>query len=150
MLTAIPTTYYVLHNMMEELGYWIGQPLVVVNMNVSWLRYAPLWILERIPEVYELAEQKGGPREEIDRWRRHTLSSVPHYFQEILENDPLGNAAYFSPRRLVWRLKHLPEFSAVYPVLKEIYATAHANGRPLAKVPADFIFPEDKPRAHAA
>jgi len=149
MLTAIPTTYYVLHNMMDEPGYWIGEPQIVVNMNVSWLRYAPLWILERIPEVYELAEQKGGPREQIDRWRRHTVSSVPDYFREIFENDPLGNAAFFSPRRLVRRFGHLSEFSAICAVLKEIYATAHASGCPAAKMPPHRIFPEENPRMHS-
>jgi hypothetical protein len=146
MLTAIPTTYHVLHNMMDEPGYWIGEPQIVVNMNVSWLRYAPLWILERIPEVYELAEQQGGPREQIDRWRRHTLSRMPHYLREIFENDPYGNAMFFSLRRLVWRFKHLREFSAVCPTLREIYARAHANGCPSAELPPNRIFPEENPR----
>lgn len=143
MLTCIPTTYYVLHHMMDELGCWIGQPQVVVNMNVSWIRYAALWILERIPEVYEVAEQKGASPEEIDRWRRHSLPSVLHYFQEIFENDPLGNAAYFSPQRLVWRFKHLPEFQAMCPALREIYAKAQATGHSAAKLPLSRVFPEE-------
>jgi hypothetical protein len=35
--------------MMDEPGQWIGEPQIVVNMNVSWLRYAST-TLERIPE----------------------------------------------------------------------------------------------------
>ena len=128
MLTCIPTTHYVLYNLMDEPGVWIGAPQVVVNLNVSWMRYAPLWILERIPEVYEVALQKGVAREEIDRWRRHTLQSVERFFVEIFDEDPLGNAAYFSPVRLVRRFGDLPEFQAIRPRLLEIYRRAHAEG----------------------
>lgn len=140
MLTCIPTTYYVLNYMMEELGVWIGSPQLVVNMNVSWLRYAPLWILERIPELYELAERKGVPADDMDRWRRHTLPAVTHYFREIFENDPLNNAAYFEPSRLVRRFKHLSEFEAVVPTLVGIYENAHAVGHPVAALPRECVF----------
>jgi FkbM family methyltransferase len=140
MLSCIPTTYYVLNNMMEEQGVWIGAPQLVVNMNVSWVKYAPLWILERIPELYELAERRGVPSSDIDRWRLHTLPSVLHYFREIFENDPMKNAEYFSPARLVRRFKHLPAFTEKIPMLKEIYERAHAAGHFAAKPPPDRVF----------
>lgn len=142
MLTCIPTTHYVLNNMMDELGVWIGEPQVVVNMNVSWLKYAPLWILERIPEVYEIAEKRGVSEEQIDLWRTHTLSGVVHYFKVIFEDDPLNNADYFKPDRLIRRFKHLPEFVTFYPELREIYSHAHNNGHPAAIKPISAIFPE--------
>ena len=59
MLTCIPTTRHVLKNMMEEIGVWIGEPQLV-NLNVSWIHYAPLWILERIPEASEEARDANG------------------------------------------------------------------------------------------
>ena len=142
MPTCIPTTTYVLGHMMDEPGLWIGAPQIVVNLNVSWMKYAPLWILERVPEVYEVAERRGVPAEEMDRWRRHTLPGVVHFFQEIYRNDPLGNAAYFSPERLVRRFKHLPEFGKALPVLKAAYARAHAEGHPAARRSPDKVFPE--------
>ena len=142
MLTCIPTTYYVLNNMMEEPGVWIGEPQVVVNMNVSWMRYAPLWILERIPEVYEVARAKGVSREDIDRWRRHTLPGVEHFFGEIFTNDPLGNAAVLSPARLVRRFSDLPEFQAHRAKMLEIYTRAHEQGHPAAAEPPAAVFGE--------
>jgi FkbM family methyltransferase len=142
MLTCIPTTHYVLNHMMEEHGAWLGSPQLVVNMNVSWMKYAPLWILERIPQMYELAERKGVTKEEMDHWRRFTLDAVPHYFKEIFENDPLNNAAYLSVSRLVRRFKHFPEFKEVQPGLEAIYGKAHAAGHPAAKLPASRVFPK--------
>jgi FkbM family methyltransferase len=141
MLTAIPTTHYVLNHIMEEQGVWIGSPQIVVNMNVSWKKYTPLWILERIPEVYELAERKGAANDDIDRWRRHTLPGIFHYFREIYRSDPLNNAVYFSPARLVRRFKHLPEFSRRQSELVSIYEKAHKKGHPAAREPTSEIFP---------
>jgi len=142
MLTAIPTTHYVLHNMMNELGVWIGSPQIVVNMNVSWMKYAPLWILERVPELYEVAERKGVACEDIDRWRRHTLPGIFHYFCEIYHTDPLNNAAFFSAARLVRRFKHLPEFSLRQGELVSVYEKAHQAGHPAATEPVSEIFPD--------
>jgi hypothetical protein len=147
MLTCIPTTHYVLNHMMDEPGVWVGAPQVVVNLNVSWLRYAPLWILERIPEVFEVALQKGVSANEIDRWRRHTLQSVERYFAEIYGEDPLGNAAYFSPARLVRRFGDLPEFQAMRPRLLEIYRRAHAQGHAGASEAPSAVFGEELPES---
>ena len=145
MLTAIPTTHYVLNHMMNDLGVWIGSPQIVINLNVSWMKYAPLWILERIPEVYEIAEIKGVAGDEIDRWRRHTLPGVFHFFDQIYRSDPLDNAAYFSPARLVRRFKHLTEFTQRQSELVAIYKDAHKRGYPAATESASEIFTASAP-----
>ena len=141
MLTCIPTTYYVLNNMMDELGVWIGTPQVVVNMNVSWMKYASIWILERIPEVYEEAERRGVNPEEIDRWRCHTLPGVIHYFAEIFKEEQLDNSEYFDPKRLIRRFKHLPAFQDKLPKLSKIYSLAYENRHPRAAYPLCQVFP---------
>ena len=107
MLPCIPTPNHVLHFMMNEPAYWIGEPQLVVNLNVSWMKYAPLWILERIPEAYDLAERMGAEPQAVDRWRNHNLPGVVHFFREIYETDNEGNIVYFSPSRLISRIKHL-------------------------------------------
>jgi FkbM family methyltransferase len=140
MLTAIPTTHHVLHHMMDEPACWLGQPQLVVNMNVSWLRYAPLWILERLPEVFDRAERLGASPEEVDRWREHNLPGVEHFWQTLLSADPEGNAEYFSPARVVARFKHLPSFARAVPRLRALYDAAHAQGSPAARVPAAEVF----------
>jgi hypothetical protein len=140
MLTCIPTTHYVLNRMMDEPGVWIGEPQIVVNMNVSWMRYAPLWILERIPEVYDVAEDKGVPTEEINRWRRHTLPGFNHYFTEIFQRDPEGNAEFLSAARAIRRFAKLPEFEDYRQNLRAVYDQAHRAGHAAAKEPVESVF----------
>ncbi|MGQ0484084.1 MAG: FkbM family methyltransferase [Hyphomicrobiales bacterium] len=138
--TCIPTTHYVLNYMMDEPACWIGDPLVVVNMNVSWLKYASLWILERLPEVYDLAELRGGSEAEISRWRKHTLAVVPHYLREILENDGEGNARFFSMHRLIGRSKGIEGIGDHIGQIRSIYESAHRAGHPAARSSADELF----------
>lgn len=140
MLTCIPTTYYVLNFMMDEPGVWIGEPQIVINMNVSWMRYAPLWILERIPEVYDVAEEKGVPTEEVNRWRRYTLPGFGHYFKEIFQHDPVGNAEFLSAARAVRRFAKLPEFEEYREELQVVYERAHRAGHAAARDPVESVF----------
>ena len=140
LLTCIPTTYYTLNFMMNEPAYWVGEPQLVVNLNVSWMKYAPLWILERIPEVYDLAERLGADPQSVDRWRKHTLPGVVHWFRKIYEHDPEGNMAYFSPSRIVARMKHLDTFPDNVQELHAIYEKAYAAGHPGAKIPPAQVF----------
>lgn len=140
MLTCIPTTYYTLNNMMKEPAYWIGTPQVVVNLNVSWMKYAPLWILERIPEVYDLAERLGADPLSVDRWRKHTLPGVVHWFRSIYEHDAEGNMKYFSPSRLITRMKHLDTFSRYANELQAIYESAYATKHPGVEFSPSQVF----------
>jgi hypothetical protein len=140
MLTAIPTTHYVLHRMMEERGHWIGEPQIVVNMNVSWARYAPLWILERLPEVFDRAEALGADPAEIDHWRVHNLPGIIHYFKAIMADDPAGNRVYFAPARLIARFKHLPEFKSEVQGLRRTYEAARARGVEGTELPTQEVF----------
>ena len=140
MLTCIPTTHHVLHHMMEEQACWIGEPQLVVNMNVSWIRYAPVWILERLPEMFDLAERMGADPLEVDRWRLHSLTNVFKYFEEIFTNDPIGNAELFSAYRLVTRYKHLEPFRSNTAFLRRIYEEARLRGAVGTEMPADSVF----------
>ena len=139
MLTCIPTTYHVLHRMMDEPACWIGEPQLVINKNVS-RKYAPLWLLERLPEVFDCAEALGADPAGIDYWRLHNLQSLEHYFREIFENDDCGNAAYFSPARLIARFKHLEAFRNKIPDLMAIYEAAHRRGAKGAAAPTAEVF----------
>lgn len=133
MITCIPTSYYVMNYMAEEDGYWIGEPSLVVNMNVSWGKYAPLWILERIPELYDLAEKMGANPEDMDRWRKHNLPGLMHYFRTIFDDDPEGNLAYFSMDRMLMRYKHLDDFKANIVKIINIYIDGVKRGKIASK-----------------
>lgn len=138
MRTSIPTTYYVLNYMMDEPAYWIGSLLLVVNFNVSWNKYASLQILERVPEAQDLAERLGA--NSMDRWRENLLPGFVHYWREMFENDTHGNEGFFSPERVVMRMKHLDSFAAIVPQLAEIYDKAFASGHRAAKLPTAKLF----------
>jgi glycosyltransferase involved in cell wall biosynthesis len=128
LLTCIPTASYVCNSMFAETGYWIGRPWVVVNMNVSWMKYAPLWRLERLPELYELAEMRGAAPKGVDRWRVHNLQGASEYLHDIYFNDPEGNRLFFSFEGFIRRHKHLPEFRSELGELMQIYRQAYAQG----------------------
>jgi glycosyltransferase involved in cell wall biosynthesis len=140
LLTCIPTTYYVLNYMVNEPACWIGVPVLVVNLNVSWMKYAPLWILERIPEVYDLAERLGGDRFGIDRWRRNNLPGVVHFLEQLFKDDPEGNASYFSMQRLASRLKGLEGIDEFIGPIRSIYRSAHEAGHPAAQASDEEVF----------
>ncbi len=128
LLTSIPTSYYICNQMFHEPGYWIGEPCVVVNMNVSWLKYAPLWILDRLPELYALAEKQGANPKELDRWRIHNLKGALPLLQEIYFDDQADNRHYFSFERFVGRHQHLPEFRSQLQKYMKIYRKAYKQG----------------------
>jgi hypothetical protein len=138
MRTSIPTTHYFLNYMMDEPAYWIGALLMVVNFNVSWDKYAALQILERVPEAQDLAERMGANK--MDRWRENLLPGFVHYWREILENDKHGNAEFFSPERVVMRMKHLCSFAALVPEMAEIYNRAFTKGHPAANLRTAELF----------
>jgi glycosyltransferase involved in cell wall biosynthesis len=140
MRTAIPTTYYVVNYMMEEDAYWIGDPIIVVNLNVSWTKFAALFILERFPEAHDLAERLGADDLQVDKWRAHVMQGFLHWWNEILGDDPVGNAAYFSPERVIMRVKHLEEFEKISEQLKVIYCQAQAADKLVARTPVDILF----------
>ncbi len=141
MLTCIPTTYYVLNYMMNEPAYWVGDPQVVVNLNVSWMKYASIWILERLPEAHDLAEKLGASPNEVDRCRINHLPHVFHWYKEIFENEQeLDNVYYFSASRLVTRMKHLEQFREKGKILRDIYNTAHVQGHAGASIPTSQVF----------
>ncbi|MCA0405030.1 MAG: FkbM family methyltransferase [Proteobacteria bacterium] len=141
MLTCIPTTYHMLNRVMHEKGVWLGTPQLVVNMNVSWLRYASVWILERIPEALELAEKMGASSSEIDKRKLDHLPSLWHWFREILKDDPEGNRAYFDPKRMAARFKHLDAFREGFPEVLKDYEKARRANPAAFPVPTEDILP---------
>lgn len=84
LLTCVPTTNYVLENLLDRPAYWVGSPAIVINMNVSWLRYADLWVLERFPEMYSRFENAGVSSSQINFYRNRSKSGVLHHLRDSL------------------------------------------------------------------
>ncbi|MHB0992498.1 MAG: FkbM family methyltransferase [Burkholderiales bacterium] len=140
MLSCVPTAYYVLNYMADEPAYWIGEPSLVVNSNVSWQDYGVLLDLEQLPRTWDLAERMGTASDEVDRRRANRLWLVEMMWKEIFENDKVGNSAYFSASRVLMRLKHLTDIDKHIPEFISIYERARMAGHPAATMPADELF----------
>ena len=126
--TCVPSTYYVLEHMFERPGYWVGDPCVVVNHNVSWTRYAALYVLERFPEIFERMEERGADAMEVDRLRAIHLDQVPTWVSETYFGSQTEHLQNFSMERLVRRFGRLPEFARVWPRLRALYARRFRQG----------------------
>ncbi len=140
MLSCVPTAYYVLNFMADEPAYWIGEPALVVNSNVSWQDYGVLLDLEQLPRTWDLAERMGTDPVEVDCRRANRLWLVEMMWREIFENDRAGNSAYFSASRVLMRLKHLKELDTYVPKLMSVYERAHQVGHPAATMPPEELF----------
>ncbi len=127
--TTVPTAEYVCRHLFDRPGYWIGDPCVVVNMNVSWLRYASLFILERFPELFDLMQEEGVDAGRMDVLRSKHVANIPNWFLKIYQGPDRENLPYFSPERLVKRFGHLPAFRAKWPQLRRVYAKAFRRGQ---------------------
>ncbi len=109
LLTCVPTTAYIADSMLDRPAYWIGTPAVLINMNVSWLQHADLWVLERFPEIYSLFEFRGSSSEKINQFRKDSFGGVVHYLRSSLaRNSP--NLELINLVELMRSYAHLPGF----------------------------------------
>lgn len=140
MRSCIPTTCYVLGEMSNAPAYWIGEPALVVNSNVSWADYGPMLDLEHLPESWDMAERIGCPVEQVDMRRSDRLWLVEMMWRQLFEDDRVGNSNYISAPQVIMRLRHLPEFEKYVPEFKRIYAHAHDKANPAAAIPPETLF----------
>ena len=137
--TCVPSSKYIFGHLMERTGYWINEPMLTINMNVSWGKFAPLWVMERVPEVYDLAELNGVPQDQIDRWRLHTLSMVLNFLPILFQSECDTNNASFDMLRFIRRSRHLEGFREIFPQIEAIYMDALQRNHPLAKISMDTL-----------
>jgi glycosyltransferase involved in cell wall biosynthesis len=128
LMTCVPTADYVCRNMFDRPGYWVGDPSVVVNLNVSWMRYASLYILERFPDLFDLMQEKGADPARIDRLRADLVPKLLRWFKEIYFGSCRENLPLFSPERLVERFGHIPAFRQRWKSFYDIYRKAFEKG----------------------
>lgn len=140
MLSCIPTTHYVLNYMSDLPSYWLGQPALVVNSNVSWVPYAPLFELEHFPNGWDIAERMGCDPSRVDKRRADRLWMVEKMWTQLFEDDAVGNGAYVLAPRIILRLKHLPQIDQYVPHMKAVYQQAYEQGHQAATMPPDTLF----------
>jgi glycosyltransferase involved in cell wall biosynthesis len=122
--TCVPTSKYILAEMMEEPGYWLNHPSITVNANVSWQRYIPIWLLDRLQDVYDLAIENGTPIENVNHWRDRTFKQSMHYLPALLLK-PEGYQ--FNLKQFINRNKKLPSFQRYESTIQRCLAYAVCN-----------------------
>jgi glycosyltransferase involved in cell wall biosynthesis len=140
--TCVPSSVYALAALQDRPAWWVGDPALVVNMNVSWLRWALLWHLERMPDLFEEAERVGIDPDRLDDYRlKHLIEAELWVRTTYFEADEeiRGN---FSMARFLERSKHLPEFRSNHLAgVRRAYADAWNAGRVVVDVvPPDELF----------
>lgn len=140
MQSCIPTTRYVLGEMPHSPAYWVGEPSLVVNSNVSWADYGPMLDLEHLPASWDMAERIGCPVEQIDMRRENRLWLVEMMWKQLFENDGVDNRSYLSASDIIMRLRHLPGFEKYVPEFRGIYSAAHIRGDPAAAISPQTLF----------
>ena len=129
LLTCIPSSVYALNALQDRPAWWVGTPTMVVNMNVSWLRWALLWHLQRMPDLFEAAELAGIDPIRVDRHRVKHCAHVAEWTRMALMQAEDAIRTGVSVQRLIEQSKHLPVFQSEIPRLKDVYREAWENGR---------------------
>ena len=128
--TCVPSSVYALAALQDRPAWWVGEPAVVVNMNVSWLRWALLWHLERMPDLFEEAERRGVDPERLDAYRLQHLVEAERWVRSAYFEAEDAIRTNFSLARLLERCKHLPEFRDRHLAgVRHAYSDAWAAGR---------------------
>jgi glycosyltransferase involved in cell wall biosynthesis len=129
LLTCIPSSVYALSALQDRPAWWVGRPAVVVNMNVSWLRWALLWHLERMPDLFDAAELAGIDPVRVDRHRfKHCWNATEWARMALMEAEDAIREG-FSVGRLIERCKHIEAFATQVSGLRDVYAQAWSAGR---------------------
>jgi len=130
--SCVPTSKYILNNLLNSKSYWISEPAITINMNVSWGAFTPLWILERVPEVYDLAEFNGVEKEKVDFWRTHTLKMFVDVFRGVFTSNDISITRNLDLKAISRRVRHLKEFDQISLEMIKIYESARKANHPLA------------------
>ncbi len=140
--TCVPSSVYALAALQDRPVWWVGEPALVVNMNVSWLRWALLWHLERMPDLFEEAERQGIDPTRLDRYRLQHLTEAEQWVRAVYFQAEDAIRSNFSMARLLERCKHLSEFRERHLTgVRQAYAEAWSAGRVVVDaVPPNELF----------
>ena len=132
LLTCVPSSVYALAALQDRPAWWVGEPALVVNMNVSWTRWVLLWHLERMPDLFDAAERAGVVPAALDRYRAAHAAEAERWLRECYFEAEDTVRRNVSAARLLERCKHLPVFREQLAGVRRAYADAWAAGRVLA------------------
>ena len=132
LLTCIPSSVYALAALQDRPAWWVGKPALVVNMNVSWLRWVLLWHLERMPDLFDAAELAGIDPVRVDRHRAKHCWNAGEWVRMALNDPEDAIRSGVSVARLLERSKHVEIFKEQLPGVLDAYTDAWQAGRIVA------------------
>lgn len=128
--SSAPSAAYAARSLMDLPAYWVGRPGLVVNANVSWKEHAALWLLERMPELCDLAERMGADPVRLDACRADLCRAAAINIQRIYRSASEELRGSFLLARLLERCKHLDDFRRYQvPLLLDIHRQALRAGK---------------------
>lgn len=138
---SAPSAPYALKALLGRPAYWVGRPGLVVNLNVSWKEHGLLWLLERMPELCDLAERMGADPAGLDACRANLCRAAAGNVRAIYFSAGAAARRNFSLARLLERCKHLDDFRHYQvPLLWDLYRHAHAAGLAAGEPPPETLF----------
>lgn len=93
---CVPTTVFALSLNPETKVDWIAEPIVAVDLRVSWIRYAPIWIIERFSEIILEFVAWGNGAVNLDYVFEEMRPGIHHWLSSSLppEYERASNFAF--------------------------------------------------------
>jgi glycosyltransferase involved in cell wall biosynthesis len=84
---CVPTTVFALSLCPETQVEWIAEPVVAVDLRVSWMKYAPVWILERFPEIILEFVAWGGEDVDLSYVLEEMGPGIKHWLDQSYSSE---------------------------------------------------------------
>jgi glycosyltransferase involved in cell wall biosynthesis len=138
LLTCVPTSNYICRQMFDLPAAFLAEPVILVSMHCSWLRWACLFILERFPELFELMLQNGASLDAVNLLRLRALPNTLHHLGILYDQETIVRE-HFSMNRFIQRHRQLDFYAPHWSHILNLYTQAWAAG----KVLGDQLSPAD-------
>ena len=108
--TTVPHALYIIENLLEKPGYYIGYPYIMASHSTTWEEHAPFYVLEYLPQLYKKLEEKGVPRKITDALRATLIKASQQSLYFMLTHPQSPNRERFSFKNYCKRNAHLWAF----------------------------------------
>jgi len=111
--TSAPSSYYVLNNLMNSYGYWVSMPQIVIDLDVSWTTFIPIWVLKIVPEMHDLAISRGASANEVNFWRDYHVKFIYQNLKRFFEQKNNKYGRIFKLSKLINQYKKSNTFKKI-------------------------------------
>ena len=111
--TSAPSSYYILNNLMNSNGYWISMPQIAIDLDVSWKKFIPIWVLKIVPEMHDLAISRGASANEVSFWRDYHVKFIYQNLVRFFEQKNNKYGRIFKLSKLINQYKKSNTFKKI-------------------------------------